>query len=537
MGGSHMRPGARAALRFALWAIGMLAPIAPRPVSAQVERIKAYNEVYVGSELEEYIRFLSSAQDGERHPWSIRGFSPGEIDAVLTADSTHPWAERFELFSPTGTGARVDWVRPEVRSWYNSAFPSGENDGPVWVGRGLTTAVQAGFSAGLGPLSISVRPVAFWTQNRKFDLPSETATGLAAYQQVHGIDLPFRFGDEPYARVDPGESSIQVKLPGVSAGFSTASQAWGPAGEHPLVLGGNAGGFPHLFVGSSEPVNVWVGRVHGRISWGKLDQSEFSPVRIGEKRRLVAGVVGVFQPRGLDGLELGATRFINSVWPEGGPGTDDLLRPFAGVFKVRLDNVDLRLENQIASVFARWVLPRSGFEVYSEFVREDYSTDSRHLILEPDDLAGYMLGLRKVWHRPDSRYLTLRAEVLNTETAHRERNDRGQKTPLYQHTAVRQGHTQRGQLLASASGYGGAGSILASDYYHPGGRWTVEWRRSLQEESAGAFDVSHALGLNRLWFRGRFDVEAEIAAVYNLNRYFRGDVLNMRAMLGIRTGL
>ena len=55
-------------------------------------------------------------------------------------------------------------------------------------------------------------------------------------------------------------------------------------------------------------------------------------------------------------------------------------------------------ENQLASLFARWVLPGAGFEIYGEFGREDHSANLRDFLSEPDHGgSSRMLGLRKMW--------------------------------------------------------------------------------------------------------------------------------------------
>jgi len=92
------------------------------------------------------------------------------------------------------------------------------------------------------------------------------------------IDKPQRFGVDPYSQADFGQSELRVDTRGVAVGISTANQWWGPADRYPYVLGNNAAGFPHVFFGTSEPWNLWIAKVHGRIVYGTLDQSAYSPV-------------------------------------------------------------------------------------------------------------------------------------------------------------------------------------------------------------------------------------------------------------------
>src|SRR5690606_14608890 len=141
-----------------------------------------------------------------------------------------------------------------------------------------------------------------------------------------------------YGRLTPGQSTLRVDLLGVTAGISSANQHWGPVWDQPLLLGNNAEGFPHAFLGSSRPVNLWVGHLHGRVVWGALAHSDHAPLQITSSRRLMTGLVATFQPRGLPELEIGGGRFFHQEWPAGGPGWDELLWPFQSLLKEGLSN-------------------------------------------------------------------------------------------------------------------------------------------------------------------------------------------------------
>ncbi len=83
----------------------------------------------------------------------------------------------------------------------------------------------------------------------------------------------------------------------------------------------------------------------------------------------MSGIVSVFTPRGLPGLELGGGGFFQSRWPATGLGLDELMEPFGALFKVNTRDPDdtqeeVRSTDQRASLFMRWVAPRSGFELY-----------------------------------------------------------------------------------------------------------------------------------------------------------------------------
>ncbi len=534
---------------------GLLTVLAPLALLVHLEPAAAQaglppeiqpEPVFVGSEMESYLRLLQLGGVVPLHPWSIRGFSAPELAKLAAADSAHPWATRYALGPDSSAAPRLDLLRPAVELRYNSAFPYGSNDGVLWAGRGLSGSLTLGLDARYGPVSLVLAPTAAWSQNADFALQDNGFAGpqrFADAREPSAIDAPQRFGDGAYARIDPGQSTLRVDAVGVTAGASTANQAWGPAVHYPLVLGNNAPGFPHLFAGTSKPANVGIGRVHARAMWGRLEQSEYSPAVPELSVRFAAGLAGVFTPRGLDGLELGFARFYHIPWVDGGPGASEFLRPFEGVLKAGTSDPNdtsavATEENQLLSVFARWVAPRSGFEVYGEYGREDHNYDFRDFIMEPDHSGAFTLGLGKVWRRADASFLLFRGELVNTQRTHLHLVRH--QGPYYAHHAILQGHTHRGQLLASSAGYGGGGITLSLDRIHAGGSWSLAWSRELRNYlapdsvSGDPVDVLHSLGGRALFFRGPFDVSAGLKGVYNRNRYFRSNAFNLNGAVDFR---
>ncbi len=119
---------------------------------------------------------------------------------------------------------------------------------------------------------------------------------------------------------------------------------------------------------------------------------------------------------------------------------------------------------------------------------------------------------------------------------------------MYSHGLIRQGHTQRGQLLGADVGVGaGAGSTVAVDRYTPNGRVTISWVRNLRQERGEydstsveiprSMDVAHSLGAEMMRTVGRFDVTTGLTFVRNFNRVFVADASNVNATLGVRYNL
>jgi hypothetical protein len=451
-------------------------------ISAQAPRIAsplAVNPALVttGSADEESLLLLQLIGRAPLIQTGIRSFTATQVDTL--GSSVLPVASR----------TRFELATPQVKLNFNANRAYSENEGAVWSGRGLTASTMFGGVGRIGPLSIALRPVAFWTQNRAFDKPFTTIPGVPhdtsfgapdPWQTL--IDVPYRFGNKSYARFDAGESWVELDTRWIMAGFSNATQQWGPMHAYPLLLGPNAGGFPHVIAGTGLPWNIGIGKVTGRGSIGQLDQSAFAPEHPGDRRRLAAEVVGTFTPAGMDGLEIGAGRFFHRRWPPGGLYLGVLRIPFEALLKddlPRKDSTDAVPDNQLATVFFRLVRPASGVEVYGEFLRDDHSFDINDLIGEPDHESAYGLGLRKAWGSDTLRAVSaLTLEFANGRVSHLSRL-RGEDA-MYVHTQIVEGHTSRGKLLGSPAVFGGAGYHVDFLRRESGG----SWRATLESNSA-----------------------------------------------------
>jgi hypothetical protein len=298
--------------------------------------------------------------------------------------------------------------------------------------------------------------------------------------------------------------------------------------------------------------------------WGELFQSDYSPVRGPEHfvstdepgtRRFTTGIVFSLEPRGLPGLEIGGIRFFHSIWPQSGIPRSYVTKVFQGILKKdlppdviqdpRFPGAELQgiADNQLISVFARWVLPKSGFEFHAEYGRDDHSYDFRDLIQEPDHSRAYSIGARKVFSVKPNAMTAGRVEILNFQLPQLARY-RGEGE-MYLHGLIRQGHTNRGQLLGADAGVGtGAGSVTAVDHFSQKGRWTASYTRVVRQEIGNytalgvraprSIDVSHALGYEASRFYGEYELTYGVTLVRELNRDFRRDETNVNALAGVR---
>jgi hypothetical protein len=361
----------------------------------------------------------------------------------------------------------IELLPVRVRTLYNSAYPLNVNTGPVWAGVGVSTTLEAGAELRLGPLHAAFYPVLAFQQNRSFLTRQLDGRGVSPFRYAGspGIDWPQRHGDDAFWTVHPGQSVIRVEGWGLTAGVSTENLWIGPAQRAALMLSSSAPGFPHVFLSTARPLRSPVGSLEAQFFWGRLSESDWFDNVPENDHNLLVGTTLAWQPSFLPGLFLGAHRSFIVTWdqPEWTTPLDYIINPY----------LDLRGnppgDNKLMSVFGRWVLPASEFEVYGEWAREDGWGAWVDLLREADHSQAFMLGLQKLTVAGST---TLRwwGELANLQHSLVVRGGRGTQT-LYVHGELMQGYTHRGQLLGAWIGPGSRSQILGVDV-HYGGRTT-----------------------------------------------------------------
>lgn len=463
-----------------LFIVSVISPIGAQQ-AAQGSRLRR-DEIIAGSDREHL--FVDRYVRRATIPIGVRPFGALVLDSLFSVDD--------DLFTDRRR-ARMERASSWSALWFNTQRAYNDGGGPVWRGRGLTFAASTGFTGRWGLVSYAFRPISFWTENRLY-VPSRTIkpVGFQDPWLAGSIDLPYRFGQTGYGRIDVGESYLRIDTRFLAFGLSNASQVWGPARRYPLVLGNNAGGFPHVFLETGTPRPIGIGRVHARWVAGRLASSSFGPAHEGTSGRMGIGAVATFLPRSVDGLEIGATRFFHLYDSPIARDFESLTLPFSGLLKRGLRNpdaADFRQYNQVASVFARIAPQFSPVALHGEFYREDHSVDVRDLVGQPDHISAYLLGFVRTWLGKSggkSRILTM--EVANSRISHLERV-RGQGA-AYTHAPVFEGHTLRGMTLGSPAVPGGGAISAQFEQRSQQGSWSFlgEVVKRAQTSEGGTVD-------------------------------------------------
>lgn len=399
--------------------------------------------------------------------------------------SVHPWTEINLPHEPIYNGSQftIGFYSPEYRTYWRNLKPGGINDGAIWQGRGFTSSLSTGFYLQYRFLSASVSPILIYNQNRDFELSRYPARdGLSEYgSPFYNIDNPQRFGDSTFWTLDPGPSYIKANVKGFEAGLSNQNRWWGPANYYPILMSNSAPGFWHLFAGTDGPMDIYIGDLEATIIWGKLMESSYYDNEGYNDERYLTGLNLLYNPGFVENLTLGFSRVFYRVLPPEGIPISDLFKTFEALAKVNFSSDSNTggddKYSQMLSLHVRWVFPESGFEVYGEFAKNDHSWDMRDVIGEPEHSRAYMLGFQKSFPLAGADFLLVNAEIVQGE-ASKTRNFRTDAT-YYTHYIVRQGYTQRGQIIGVGYDAGSNSQILNSSYYFEKGKVSGWVRRTV----------------------------------------------------------
>ena len=365
----------------------------------------------------------------------------------------------------------VTWVNQ-----FNSDRPAGLNDGAMIPAKGYQTLLRGGIYAQYGHLSIQIMPEIVHAQNKAFAGFSDVRTGpdwapqlWSHYYYYNNIDLPERFGDQPFNEINWGQSSIRLNFGAMSLGLSNENLWWGPGMQNSLLMTNDAPGFKHITLNTVRPIRTPIGSFEGQIIAGRLDNSGIIPkepepssfatlqyIPKPDDWRYINGLVFSYQPRWVPGLFLGLTRSYIVYSKDLGKGFSDflpVLNPFGKKGNGEVAE-NAKQRDQRASAFMRWVWQKTRAEIYVEYGREDYFWNLQDLEVEASHSSAYILGLSKLipLKAHKNEYIRFNLEVTQLEMNPTTINRNGQS--WYMNTVIRDGYTNKGQLLGAGIGPG-----------------------------------------------------------------------------------
>ena len=419
---------------------------------------------------------------------------------------------------------RWDLVPPTWLATLHTGWADDRNDGALWSGRGLSSSITAGVRARWRWLTAQLAPTAAWQMNHPFYVPQAAWAGQSPWANPFNygsIDLPVRMGPSDFWTFDWGQSSLRLDVGAFAAGVSSENLWWGPGIRNSLLMSNSGPGIPHVFLGTSRPVDIWIGWLEVEVLWGRLRESRWFDHDPRNDRRLFEGVIYTFAPAFAPNFTLGFAR----VWlyPDDRVSWDVYLKPlvppFLRLFTARPEQNGR--ENQLATLFGRWVLPVARLEIYGEWARDDFANNITNLLMDPWAASAFLLGLQHLIPSGEG-WLRVQAELAHTY----EKTGSLGAAIFYTHSSERQGYTQAGQMIGAGLGPQGDTQFLAVDWIRGRRRVGAYLERVVRNEryfndvtapaevAAGAMprhDLTMTYGLRGAWVHREWDVTCDLA--------------------------
>ncbi|HXT16670.1 MAG TPA: capsule assembly Wzi family protein [Gemmatimonadaceae bacterium] len=430
----------------------------------------------------------------------------------------------------------VGLVRPVIDGTYNAQLPFSIDDGALWAGRGASTRLTVGIDGRVGPVRYLAAPELMHSANLAFsDLPSNipgrSSFASPFYAGPRSIDLPERFGREPFSTITPGQSAVWVSARGADIGASTENQWWGPAIQNALVMSNNAAGIPSVFVRTNRPWQTRIGSFEAKAVAGGLTESRYFDTVSTNDVRALSGVVATYSPSVEPNVTVGVSRVVYANAPRASNIAGNALGALTRWSTTRVDSTATGSDafDDMMSFFGRWIFPASGLEVYAEWARMLPPVSLRDWLIAPQYTQGFTIGMQVA--RPIRAGAVLRFQAEFTDLEQTPPSRAGDTLTYYTSRAVAQGYTQRGQAIGAAIGPGGSSQLVAVDYMPA--RWDVglfaeriRWNNDVYYLQPSGFsffaqDVSVMGGLRGTFRWRRSEVHAEFSLSQRLNFLFQ----------------
>jgi hypothetical protein len=430
---------------------------------------------------------------------------------------------------PLQKDKKFNLIDPNISFLYNTRLNRSVNDGAVWSGKGMNSSFSFGAKGEIPvgkkvALKYTFLPIVFFAQNQSFYIPDFTTTKSEySYPFANKLDMVERYGDNSLAKFDLGQTDISLSYNRLGIGFSTQNMFWGPGYRNPVLVSQNAGGFPHIYLGSIEPFDTKIGKIEFRNYWGALKESDYFDDNQDNNRRYITGMTFAYQPNFVKGLTIGANRILYRSWE------DKELRPsdaFTSVLKFDktrdedIGNGTLTndLYDQMAYVNLTWRFHEVGFEVFTEYALNDFPGDIMSFARHPDRTAGLVFGFAKLIDLKKDRILRIMYEStkLGANQTRQIKPNFSQHPSYYIHFLVEQGYTQDGQIIGAGIGSASNTHLLQVNLYGPKGIIGLEVQRTRFNDDF-AFSYFHA---NNLDYIAEYEINAGIYFSRRIDNFF-----------------
>lgn len=349
---------------------------------------------------------------------------------------------------------------------------------------GFQSLLSPGIYGKLFFLKFQFRPELVASQNKAYQGFGENYsdyTIFARFRYWNFGDHPERFSEEYNSFAWWGQSYISLNAGPVELGFSTQNIWWGPGQFNSLIFSNNARGMKHLYLRTSRPADIFIGKLEAELIMGRAEDSGILPSQNDRLNsifarpfngdwRYVNGLTFTFQPVFLSNCFVGFSRTFQQYHENVPKNFRGLFPIFEAFQKKKLFTAgntvvyDMQAQDQQVAIFLRYFNAKGNFEVYAEYGRRDHSLNWREFILNPEHARAYLMGFSKLFKTADQEVffqvrgeLVQQAESVNRYIRYEFLNETN--TSWGTHYQVR-GFTNEGQSMGVGVGVGGNVQML-----------------------------------------------------------------------------
>ena len=335
-------------------------------------------------------------------------------------------------------------------------YPYGWNDGAFSLSKGYQFLVGGGIYFQWHKLKIQLRPEYV-----------QTATGNYETNAYWGAVTPSS------KKIMPGQSNIRFDLGSFTIGASTENMWWGPGIYNSMLMNNNAPGFLHYSINSNRPIITAIGSIQLQLQAGFLqkdssqgyENKRLQTAILDKNKRFYNSISISYQPKFLKNVYLGLTRTFQNYTQLQSSNNNGFVYNYVPVFVAFFKKTysdDTVKRDQIASVSAKWILPKEKVEIYFEFGFNDAKQNFRDLMMDMAHSSGYVWGFKKLKYLKNTQYINLNIEIarLAQTTSYLHRNAGN----WYEHGGISEGYTNLNQIMGGGSGFGNNMQALALGY-------------------------------------------------------------------------
>ncbi len=400
----------------------------------------------------------------------------------------------------------VDW-NLELTSHH----PYSRNNGAMIPNKGFQQLLSAGIYAEIGPLSIQFKPEYVYAENAPFEGFPESHYDVIwqrRYVFWNKIDMPERFGETSFNKINWGQSSIRLNWKSLSLGLSTENIWWGPGIRNSIMMSNQAQGMPHITFNSRKPLNTAIGSFEWQFATGRLEPSGFNPPGIDrisqgqpvyvpkreEGSMYFQGFNLVYSPKWTPGFSLGFVRWSSSY-------LEDIkkAKSYFPVFDGFIGGGGEFPGNNALGGFMRWLWVDANAEIYGEFYANDSKANLRDLLLDTDHSRAFNVGVQKVFkskRKSNVDYLFSWEWTSLGQTSSRLLREAGS---WYEHISVRHGYTNYGEVMGAAIGPGSNAQYFGLKRVEGTTQYGVSFEIVQQDNDFLYYAFEETLDFRRYW--------------------------------------